>query len=111
MPSRTLLCAALLASTNALQLTHRRARAVVSMSGAAAAAPPVPPVLGAATTETWLWRGHSIRFARSGAPSARPPLVLIHGFGSSADTWRSQFGALSADREARRRETRQASER
>mmetsp|Transcript_40077 Transcript_40077/g.78507 ORF Transcript_40077/g.78507 Transcript_40077/m.78507 type:complete len:388 (-) Transcript_40077:195-1358(-) len=54
------------------------------------------PVLGAEKTEQWTWEGYQIRYASAGTGGSKPPAVLIHGFGSSADTWRNQYEALAA---------------
>ena len=34
----------------------------------------------------WTWRGHRIRYQRSGTEGE--PIVLVHGFGGNADHWR-----------------------
>ncbi|GBF93258.1 hypothetical protein Rsub_05990 [Raphidocelis subcapitata] len=44
----------------------------------------------------WSWRGHRIRYLRAGA--AGPALVLVHGFGASADCWRKNLVPLSRGR-------------
>ena len=55
------------------------------------------PVYGAEETSTWEWRGHKIRFASAGnRGSAAPAIVMVHGFGSSADTWRKQYKDYAA---------------
>jgi pimeloyl-ACP methyl ester carboxylesterase len=47
--------------------------------------------------ETWTWRGHLISYERFGAAdgSSAPPLVIVHGFGSSARHFRRLTAALS----------------
>jgi hypothetical protein len=58
------------------------------------------PVLGAEHTETWNWKGRRVRYARSGPEyqnSGKPAIVLVHGFGSSGDTWRNQFSVLARE--------------
>ncbi|KAJ1487107.1 Alpha/Beta hydrolase protein, partial [Baffinella frigidus] len=58
----------------------------------------VTPALGAEETREWTWRGYQIRYSKAGMRNAftgKPPLLLIHGFGSSADTWRAQLPALA----------------
>ncbi len=47
--------------------------------------------------ETWTWRGHRISYERFGAAdgSSAPPLVIVHGFGSSARHFRRLTSALS----------------
>jgi len=55
------------------------------------------PVYGAESTDTWQWRGHSIRYGSAGAGSSSAPcIVMVHGFGSSADTWRKQYKEYAA---------------
>mmetsp|Transcript_22710 Transcript_22710/g.52749 ORF Transcript_22710/g.52749 Transcript_22710/m.52749 type:complete len:377 (+) Transcript_22710:83-1213(+) len=54
------------------------------------------PVLGAEKTRTWEWEGYQIRYASAGSGGSKQPAVLVHGFGSSADTWRNQYDALAA---------------
>ena len=55
------------------------------------------PVYGAETTGTWEWRGHSIRYGSAGeSSSSAPVIVMVHGFGSSADTWRKQYKEYGA---------------
>merc|ERR1719201_3330673 len=43
--------------------------------------------------ETWDWNGNSIRYARSGGDGQA--VVLLHGFGSSLETWRDIVPALA----------------
>ncbi|NJL88193.1 MAG: alpha/beta fold hydrolase [Leptolyngbyaceae cyanobacterium SM1_1_3] len=46
----------------------------------------------------WQWQDHQIYYVRAGEPdSARPPLLLIHGFGASTDHWCKNIAALSRD--------------
>eukprot|EP00899_Mesostigma_viride_P023508 jgi/Mesvir1/4341/Mv06698-RA.2 len=53
------------------------------------------------TERFWTWRGHKIRYQESGVreePSqdtARPAIVLIHGFGSNSDHWRKNTPVLA----------------
>ena len=51
-------------------------------------------------SEAWLWRGHRVSYERvSGGVSGddrRPPLCVVHGFGSSARHFRSLTTALAA---------------
>ena len=51
-------------------------------------------------TEAWTWRGHRVSYERvSGGVSGddtRPPLCVVHGFGSSARHFRSLTTALAA---------------
>lgn len=57
------------------------------------------PCLGAAETTTWSWNGYDIRVAQTppAVPSnSKPPIVMIHGFGSSCDTWRNQYDAFAS---------------
>ena len=57
----------------------------------------VVPVLGAQRTDVWEWRGHKIRYGSAGKMDGNDPsIVMLHGFGSSADTWRNQYQELSA---------------
>jgi pimeloyl-ACP methyl ester carboxylesterase len=44
---------------------------------------------------TWLWRGHSIRLLEAGSADAATTVVLIHGFGASAEHWRHTLPALA----------------
>eukprot|EP00287_Rhodomonas_sp_CCMP768_P003196 CAMPEP_0196720642 /NCGR_PEP_ID=MMETSP1091-20130531/3397_1 /TAXON_ID=302021 /ORGANISM="Rhodomonas sp., Strain CCMP768" /LENGTH=330 /DNA_ID=CAMNT_0042061941 /DNA_START=224 /DNA_END=1216 /DNA_ORIENTATION=- len=55
------------------------------------------PCLGAAQTSTWCWNGYDIRFSQTQptSSSSKPAVVMIHGFGSSCDTWRNQYDALA----------------
>lgn len=49
----------------------------------------------------WQWRGWTIRYSFSGPPfpsSPTPPLLLIHGFGSSLDQWYRNMEPLSHQR-------------
>lgn len=44
----------------------------------------------------WDWRGHRIRWLQAGGASAgAPSVLLIHGFGASADHWRHTIPALA----------------
>lgn len=55
----------------------------------------IVPVFGAEQTSTWHWRGQMIRVGSAGdAKSNAPAIVMVHGFGSSADTWRKQYKHL-----------------
>lgn len=54
------------------------------------------PVYGAETTNTWKWRGHSIRYGSAGDSAPGDIIVMVHGFGSSADTWRKQYKEFAA---------------
>jgi len=57
----------------------------------------VPDVFGASRTSVWRWtETEKIRYASSGDGNKKAPIVMIHGFGSSADTWREQYAALAA---------------
>lgn len=57
----------------------------------------VPDVFGATKTSVWRWtETEKIRYASSGDGNKKAPIVMIHGFGSSADTWREQYAALAA---------------
>ena len=51
-------------------------------------------------TDTWTWRGHAVSFERVvsavTADATRPPLCVVHGFGSSARHFRSLTTALAA---------------
>ncbi len=43
----------------------------------------------------WQWRGQSIYYVKAGHKHpARPPLLLIHGFGASTDHWRKNIAEL-----------------
>jgi hypothetical protein len=42
----------------------------------------------------WVWRGHRIRYQRSGDQGEA--VVLVHGFGGNADHWR-KVGAAWTD--------------
>ena len=64
---------------------HARTRAPASALRA------VPAQDWTAGCETFTWEGHAIRYCKEGAG---PPLVLLHGFGSSLETWRANAPAL-----------------
>uniref|UniRef100_A0A7S1XB42 AB hydrolase-1 domain-containing protein n=1 Tax=Tetraselmis chuii TaxID=63592 RepID=A0A7S1XB42_9CHLO len=40
----------------------------------------------------WSWRGHRVRYVRSGTEG--PQMLLVHGFGGNADHWRKNVGYL-----------------
>jgi pimeloyl-ACP methyl ester carboxylesterase len=43
----------------------------------------------------WQWQGHRIYYIKAGADQeAKPPLLLIHGFGASTDHWRKNIAQL-----------------
>ncbi|MBE9042838.1 alpha/beta fold hydrolase [Pleurocapsales cyanobacterium LEGE 10410] len=43
----------------------------------------------------WQWRGNSIYYVCAGEKqSAKPPLLLVHGFGASTDHWRKNIAQL-----------------
>lgn len=52
------------------------------------------PGVGAAQGRWWSWRGHRIRYVVQGHG---PPVLLIHGFGASADYFRRLLPALAAE--------------
>lgn len=55
---------------------------------------PIQPIPG----QYWTWRGERIYYVSAGmAHSARPPLLLIHGFGASTDHWRKNIAELSQE--------------
>jgi pimeloyl-ACP methyl ester carboxylesterase len=48
---------------------------------------------------TWTWRSHSIRYRvtrPNPATPAKPPLILVHGFGASIGHWRKNIPVLAA---------------
>ncbi|KAA8495448.1 Pheophytinase, chloroplastic [Porphyridium purpureum] len=45
----------------------------------------------------WTWRGHKVRYAALGESNTGPCVLLVHGFGASADHWRFNAPVL-ADR-------------
>ena len=48
--------------------------------------------------DSWQWRGHSIYYVRAGTQQpAKPPLLLVHGFGASTDHWRKNIAQLQQD--------------
>ena len=51
--------------------------------------------LTAPRERTWLWRGHAIRSLEAGPADSSATVVLIHGFGASAEHWRHTLPALS----------------
>lgn len=53
----------------------------------------LPVVAQTYDTQTWLWRGHQIRYAERGQGR---PIVLIHGFGASIGHWRKNIPVLAA---------------
>jgi pimeloyl-ACP methyl ester carboxylesterase len=67
----------------------------------AAAPSTTRPVIPAADHGAyWQWRGYRVHYVRSSAVPAtlaRPPLLLIHGFGASTDHWRKNIAELQAD--------------
>ena len=44
---------------------------------------------------SWQWRGHAIRVLQAGSPEALTTVLLIHGFGASAEHWRFTLPALA----------------
>jgi pimeloyl-ACP methyl ester carboxylesterase len=52
------------------------------------------PTLAAPTGQFWQWRDQSIYYVKAGDRHARPPLLLVHGFGASTDHWRKNVAAL-----------------
>lgn len=43
----------------------------------------------------WQWRGNSIYYVTAGEQQpAKPPLLLVHGFGASTDHWRKNIAQL-----------------
>ncbi len=48
---------------------------------------------------SWLWQGHRIHWTRSGAASAGPLVLLIHGFGASVGHWRHNQSVLAQQAE------------
>lgn len=81
--------ALLCACSSALRAPVQRVRrSAVPRSAAVEAPPPLTP--GAAI---WDWDGSAIRYSTSGAG---PAVVLLHGFGSSLETWRGNEPALVA---------------
>ncbi len=43
----------------------------------------------------WQWRGNSIYYVTAGEEQpAKPPLLLVHGFGASTDHWRKNIAQL-----------------
>lgn len=45
----------------------------------------------------WQWRDQNIYYVHAGDNQARPPLLLIHGFGASTDHWRKNITELSQE--------------
>ena len=73
------------AAATAFVSPHARPRAPASALRA------VPAQDWTAGCETFTWESHAIRYCKEGAG---PPLVLLHGFGSSLETWRANAPAL-----------------
>jgi len=73
------------AAATAFVSPHARARAPASALRA------VPAQDWTAGCETFTWESYAIRYCKEGAG---PPLVLLHGFGSSLETWRANAPAL-----------------
>lgn len=46
----------------------------------------------------WTWKGHTIRYLRSG--DAGPPVLCVHGFGGNADHWRKNLPVLGTNCQA-----------
>jgi len=44
----------------------------------------------------WKWRGHWVRYAEGGKEDGEP-VVMVHGFGASADQWERVMSRLHAD--------------
>lgn len=60
----------------------------ISANIQSAIAPPIPG-------NYWQWREQSIYYVQAGEKhSARPPLLLVHGFGASTDHWRKNIAEL-----------------
>lgn len=61
-----------------------------------------PPLQMTPKIRYWYWRGWRIRYAvlPVSQPTSQlaPPLLLLHGFGSSLEQWRSNFSTLAAGR-------------
>lgn len=49
------------------------------------------PVMQSVPGTYWQWRGNSIYYVYAGEQSAKPPLLLVHGFGASTDHWRKNI--------------------
>lgn len=47
--------------------------------------------------KSWTWRGNKINYVDLGGDSAKPPLLLIHGFGASVYHWRYNIPTLARD--------------
>ena len=45
----------------------------------------------------WRHNGFLVRYAVGGLETDGPAVVLVHGFGASADQWHNQFEELSKD--------------
>eukprot|EP00968_Pinguiococcus_pyrenoidosus_P024116 scaffold4289_cov246-Pinguiococcus_pyrenoidosus.AAC.1 len=62
-------------------------------------APGRAPALGGFLDEVWEWQGRRIRYLRQAASGSerRGSLILIHGFGASADYYRDNIPAFAAD--------------
>ena len=56
---------------------------------------PVPLPPARLTTVHWSWRGHDIRLLRAGQPHSAIKVLLVHGFGASAEHWRFTMPALA----------------
>ncbi|MBI4781819.1 MAG: alpha/beta fold hydrolase [Oscillatoriophycideae cyanobacterium NC_groundwater_1537_Pr4_S-0.65um_50_18] len=61
----------------------------------AQATPSHPTRLG--SQRDWIWRGWRVRytFVRSAAPTHKPPVLFVHGFGSSLAQWQENLQPLS----------------
>jgi pimeloyl-ACP methyl ester carboxylesterase len=46
---------------------------------------------------TWKWKDHNIRYLKTNlaVDASKPPIVLIHGFGASADYYRQNLKAMA----------------
>ena len=73
------------AAATAFVSPHARTRAPTTTRRA------VPAQDWTAGCETFTWESYAIRYCKEGAG---PPLVLLHGFGSSLETWRANAPAL-----------------
>ncbi len=53
------------------------------------------PIMESIPGTYWQWRGNSIYYVCAGnKQSAKPPLLLVHGFGASTDHWRKNIAQL-----------------
>lgn len=102
-PSGVLAAASVVAASRCFWTAARRPgrrRRRAQRRAVGSPAPPAPalevqaPGVGAAVGRWWSWRGHRVRYVVLGEG---PPVLLVHGFGASADYFRKLLPAVAAE--------------